>query len=70
MERFGMKGGDQRDMQIAKRVLPVFLDRSIEDCCSEPELKLEPLPERVEIDGVTPHRHYHYDDDCCEGMRW
>lgn len=70
MELLGMEGGDRRDLQIANGVLPSFLDRSIEDDESEPELKLEPLPKIVEIDGVTPHRHYHYDDDCCEGMRW
>jgi hypothetical protein len=48
MERFGMEGGDQRDLQIAKGILPAFLDRSIEDCDSEPELKLEPLSDTDE----------------------
>jgi hypothetical protein len=57
-------------LQIAIKSLEEIRNQLIELDNLEPELDLEPLPERIEIDGVTPHRHYHYDDDCCEGMRW
>jgi hypothetical protein len=61
--------------RLAHQILSQVIDRLIELDDIEPELEvevaLEPLPSVVEIDGVTPHRHYYYDDDdCCEGMRW
>jgi hypothetical protein len=57
-------------LQIAIKSLEEIRNQLIELDNLEPELDLEPLPKRIEIDGVTPHRHYHHDDDCCEGMRW
>lgn len=73
MGRVGMEGVDLKRLQIAHQILSQVVDRLVElveldDI--EPDVEFEPLPKIVEIDGVTPHRHYHYDDDCFEGMRW
>lgn len=77
-----MKGIDLVRLKVAHRFLSQVVDRlvELEDLTDrddiddredvEPDLEFEPLPRIVEVDGVTPHRHYHYDDDCCEGMRW
>jgi hypothetical protein len=70
MGRFGMNGVDRKRLQIAHQILTQVIDRLVEADDIELEVKFEPLPKRIEIDGLTPHRHYHYDDDCCEGMRW
>jgi hypothetical protein len=70
MGRFGMEGVDLKRLALACQILSGVVDRLVELDDIEPDLDFEPLPPRGEIDGVTPHRHYHYDDDCCEGMRW
>lgn len=70
MAGFEMKELDFVRLKIAHRVLSQVVDRLVELDDIEPDVEFEPLPKIVKIDGVTPHRHYHYDDDCCEGMRW
>ena len=70
MGRLEMNGIDLARLKVAHRFLSQVVDRLVELDDLEPEIEFEPLPKIVEIDGVTPHRHYHYDDDCCEGMRW
>jgi hypothetical protein len=70
MGHFEMNGVDLEKLQMAHAILSQVVDSLVEADDIELEVEFEPLPKRVEIDGVTPHRHYHYDDDCCEGMRW
>jgi hypothetical protein len=70
MTRYGMEGVELGRLKIAHQILTQVVDRLVELDDLEPDVKVEPLPKIVEIDGLTPHRHYHYDDDCCEGMRW
>jgi hypothetical protein len=61
---------DLRRLQAAHRILSAVVDRLVELDDREPEIEFEQRPRAVEVDGVTPHRHYYYDEDCCEGMRW
>jgi hypothetical protein len=70
MGRFEMNGVDLEKLQMAHAILSQVVDSLVESDEIELEVEFEPLPERIEIDGLTPHRHYQYDDDCCEGMRW
>ncbi len=70
MGRLEMNGIDLVRLKVAHRFLSQVVDRLVELDDMDPEVEFEPLPDRVEIDGVTPHRHYYHDDDCCEGMRW
>lgn len=51
MEYFLIDKGRCNRLHLAKSVLPSVLDRSIEDGESEPELKLQPLPD---IDETPP----------------
>ena len=70
MHRFQMSGVDLAKLVEAHAILSQVVDSLVEGDEIELDIEFEPTPDRVEIDGVTPHNHYYYDDDCCEGMRW
>jgi hypothetical protein len=70
MDYFEIDKGRCNRLRSAHKILSHVVDRLVELDDMEPELDFEPLPKRIEIDGVTPHNHYYYDNDLCEGMRW
>ena len=70
MDRFQIGGVNWAKLLKAHGLLSQVVDSLVEGDDTELDIEFEPLPDSVEIDGVTPHNHYYYDQDCCEGMRW
>ena len=70
MDRFQMGGVDLAKLMEAHAILSQVVDSLVESDAEELDIEWEPMPDRVGIDGLTPHSHYPYDDDCCEGGRW
>ena len=70
MDKIQMGGVNLQKLLEAHEILSQIVESLMEGKDIELEAEFHRLTDRVEIDGVTPHRHYYYDEDCCEGMRW
>jgi hypothetical protein len=77
MKSFRIEDVDLKHLAMAQQILAAVVERLIEpedlyptQDDRSPDRQPDPSTKVREIDGVTPHRHYNHDDDCCEGMRW